>query len=142
MRADETEIWAGLRSELWPDCGPDDNEEDIAAYRAGGPVRVVFLAFAGQTAIGFAEVSERSVVNSCGNDPAAFLEGWYVAPGYRGQGIGAALVKAAADWARQQGYAFLGSDAELENLASHRAHLQLGFEETGRIFTFRMDLGK
>lgn len=142
MKEDETEVWAALRTRLWPDCSPDDNAEDIAAYRSGGPVRIVFIAFDGQSAIGFAEISERSVVDSCGNAPVAFLEGWYVAPEYQKRGVGRALIAAAADWARQQDYAYLGSDAVIDNEISHAAHLALGFEETGRVVNFRMELGK
>ncbi|MCB1516216.1 MAG: GNAT family N-acetyltransferase [Hyphomicrobiaceae bacterium] len=142
MRHDETEVWAALRSRLWPDCGPEDNAEDIAAFQSGGPVKIVFIAFDGQTAVGFAEISERSVVDSCGNAPAAFLEGWFVEPEYQKQGVGGALIAAAKDWASNQNYAYLGSDAVLENEISHAAHLALGFEETGRVVNFRMELGK
>lgn len=137
----EDETWGALRSRLWPDCGPEDNAEDIRSLNdPAGALRVVFLAFAGKEAIGFAEISERSVVDSAGNTPAAYLEGWYVEPDYRERGVGRRLIGAAIAWARREGYGHLGSDAELENTASQKAHEALGFEATGRVVNYLMAL--
>jgi aminoglycoside 6'-N-acetyltransferase I len=141
MNAAEIPLWAGLRSRLWPDCGPEDNAQDIAAYQGNGALRAVFLAFDGEEAVGFAELSERSVVDSCGNAPAAYLEGWYVAAEWRGKGVGSALIRQASQWARNEGYDWLGSDAEIENSLSQKAHAALGFEETGRVVKYRMKVG-
>ena len=99
-----------------------------------------FWPFPAVKAVGFAEISERSVVAGAGNGPAAYLEGWYVDPGVRRCGVGAALVAAAADWARQQGYRYFGSDVELANTVSQKAHEALGFAETGRVVTYAMAL--
>ena len=141
MREGEHERWGAMRSRLWPDCGAADNAHDLAEFAAGrSALRVVFLAFAGEEAVGFAEISERSVVDGC-DGPAAYLEGWYVEPQFRGQGVGGQLVAAAADWARAQGYRCFGSDAELHNVASQRAHEALGFTVKGKVVRFCMDLG-
>ena len=143
LRPGEEAAWGALRIRLWPHCGPKDNEEDMAALGdPAGALRVVFLAFFEGVAIGFAEISERSVVDGAGNGPAAHLEGWYVDPECRRRGIGAALVRAAAGWARQQGYAYFGSDVELDNPVSQKAHEALGFEEQGRVVNYLMALDK
>jgi aminoglycoside 6'-N-acetyltransferase I len=92
------------------------------------------------TLVGYADVGERSVVDGCDTSPAAFLEAWYVKPGWRKRGIGQGLIDACAAWAREQGYKEMGSDALLENTLSHRLHQKFGFEETDRVVQFRMVL--
>jgi aminoglycoside 6'-N-acetyltransferase I len=67
----------------------------------------------------------------------AYLEGWYVVPGLRRQGVGRALVAAAEAWARAQGCTEFGSDAVLDNEPSAAAHRALGFEETAQIRCFK-----
>jgi aminoglycoside 6'-N-acetyltransferase I len=141
MQAGEEPAWGAMRSRLWPDCGPEDNAADMAELgNPEGALRIVFFGLVGSKIVGFAEISERSLVDGAGYRPAAYLEGWYVEPGYRRSGIGSALVRAAADWARTEGYAYLGSDAELDNLVSHAAHARSGFREIGRGVNFVMAL--
>jgi aminoglycoside 6'-N-acetyltransferase I len=67
----------------------------------------------------------------------AYLEGWYVDPDVRRQGVGAALVRAAEAWAREHGYREFASDALLENVESQRAHVALGFAEVERVVLYR-----
>ena len=45
-----------------------------------------------------------------------------------------------ADVAVLAGYRELGSDADVDNLVSHRAHAALGFTDLGRQVLFRKDL--
>jgi aminoglycoside 6'-N-acetyltransferase I len=86
--------------------------------------------------VGFAELSIRNIAEDCTTDRVAYLEGWYVDPSVRRQGIGAALVHAAEAWARGEGCTEFGSDTQLDNEASAAAHLALGFTETARLRTF------
>jgi aminoglycoside 6'-N-acetyltransferase I len=55
----------------------------------------------------------------------------------RGKGIGAALIRAAEDWARFQGCTELGSSTEVDNTASAAAHRSSGFTEAGVIRCFK-----
>lgn len=143
MAVGEDALWGDMRTRLWPDCGPADNAEDMAALRdPAGALQIVFLAFAAGDAVGFAEISERSVVDGAGPRPAAHLEGWWVAPQARRSGVGQALIRAAAHWARGNGYAFFGSDVEIDNLVSQKAHEALGFVEQGRVVNYLMALDK
>jgi aminoglycoside 6'-N-acetyltransferase I len=91
-------------------------------------------------AIGMAELSIRNIVDSCTTDRVAYLEGWYVEPLVRRQGVGAALMAGAERWAVEQGCKEFGSDSLIDNEASQLAHRALGFEETGRVVNFRKDL--
>jgi aminoglycoside 6'-N-acetyltransferase I len=92
-------------------------------------------------AVGLAEASVRhDYVNGTTGSPVAFLEGIYVAPGARRQGVAAQLVAAVGTWAREQGCGELASDADVANEVSHAMHRALGFEETERVVFFRKGL--
>lgn len=131
-----------MRAALWPD---DIEEHRVAAERFFAGFRhepaEVLLAFADSGhAVGFVELSIRSIVDGCSTDRVAYLEGWYVEPSLRRHGVGAALVAAAERWGVEQGCTEFGSDSLIDNEISHRAHRALGFEETGRVMNFRKDL--
>ena len=127
-----------MRQALWP-SGPDEHAREIARYfdRESREPLEVFLAFDERgNAIGLIELSIRPYAEGCVTDRVAFVEGWYVESSARRAGVGAALIRAAEDWARSQGCIELGSDAEVGNLESAAAHRALGFTETGVIRCF------
>lgn len=127
------EGWLALRAALWGD-------------EAGDPADLPegdgnFVALLDGRVIGFAEAAvRRDYVNGCDGSPVLFLEGLYVDPGHRRQGVAGALVAAVADWGRAQGCAEFASDAELANTDSHAMHRALGFVETERVVYFRREL--
>jgi aminoglycoside 6'-N-acetyltransferase I len=95
----------------------------------------------GGAAVGLAEAELRTdYVNGTTTRPVAFLEGIYVVPEARRQGVAASLVNAVCLWARERGCRELASDALLENERSHAMHRALGFEETERVVFFRKPL--
>lgn len=134
-----TPAWAHMRAALWP-------EEDAAALRAeAGELLAsgqctVLLALHNDRAIGFIELTLRSHVEGCDSSPAGYIEGWYVAPDHRGQGVGRALVHAAERWCRERGCTHLGSDTEVSNVLSQAAHRALGFSELPPIICFYKSL--
>ena len=132
--------WVALRFALWPD-------EDQAAMAAEAPAilthpdRLVLVAREGQTVIGFAEASiRRDYVNGCETSPVGFVEGIYVMPQARQQGIARTLIAAIESWARESGLKELASDALLDNRDSHAMHKALGFSETERVVYFLKSL--
>jgi len=142
-RPSDSESWGRLRELLWPSHKVREHADEIARFFAGKlrqPLQV-FLAFDQQDkAIGFIELSIREYAEGCLTDHVAYIEGWYIHPGARRQGVGAALVNAAEEWARAQGCSELASDTELDNAASAAAHRAIGFEEAGRIVCFKKKL--
>ncbi|MBM3695389.1 MAG: GNAT family N-acetyltransferase [Actinobacteria bacterium] len=69
----------------------------------------------------------------CGDDLAtAYQELTGVLPGYRGQGLGTALVAAAAAWAKRRGYRRLLTSTSTSNAAMQRTARRLGFIVAGR----------
>lgn len=132
--------WAVLRQALWPDEDAAQHAADIEGMLSRGGIG--FLAFdRSGNAIAFAEAALRQdYVNGTDRSPVGFLEGWYVAPQWRGKGLGRALVAAVEDWVRDQGCAEFASDALIDNTASLAAHAACGFEETERVVYFRKRL--
>ena len=142
VQADDAPAWIAMRAQLWPDESAALLVQDAKAYFASAGRAVALLAFAGGTeAVGFAEATIRTdYVNGTDSSPVGFLEGWYVAPGWRARGIGRALVAAVEQWTRDAGCAELASDTWLDHVDSQRAHVACGFEETERIVYFRKRL--
>jgi aminoglycoside 6'-N-acetyltransferase I len=133
--ADHAE-WQRMRTALWPNQTAADMAEWLAR-----PDAAVFVAERTPVGLcGFAEVGERSHADGCLTNPIAYLEGWYVDPDLRRQGVGAALIRAVEGWARVHGYRELGSDALLANLVSQQAHERLGFTEVDRVVTYRKEV--
>jgi aminoglycoside 6'-N-acetyltransferase I len=143
VTAADTDEWLRMRHALWPDGSLAQHRQDVDRYFAGDrrePAEVLLALTADAAPVGFVELSIRNIVDSCSTDRVAYLEGWYVVPDSRRQGVGRALIQAAEQWAARQGCTEFGSDADIDNGISHAAHLRSGFEETGRVRTFRKKL--
>jgi aminoglycoside 6'-N-acetyltransferase I len=139
----DKQAWLRMRRALWPDDEDDSHAREIDDFFAGRlhmPLEVLLALDESGNAIGFAELSIRPYAEDCVTDRVAYLEGWYVAPHARRQGVGRALVVAAESWARSQGCTEFGSDALIDNHASAAAHRAVGFTETIQIRCFRKAL--
>lgn len=135
--------WLAMRCALWPEGSAAEHAAEIEQFFAGEThlLLAVLLAFdAAGAAIGFTELSIRSVVDACETDRVAYLEGWYVEPTARRRGVGRALVRAAEDWGRAQGCTEFGSDTQVSNTVSAAAHAALGFTETDQVRCFKKRL--
>jgi len=133
-RADRA--WLALRAALWPEA----SEAEHLSGMADAIVRrhcVRLAVTPGGSALGFVEASKRvDYVNGTSTSPVAFLEGLYVVPDARRQGIARALIEAVATWASDEGCSELASDALIDNGAAHAVHRALGFQETERVVYF------
>jgi aminoglycoside 6'-N-acetyltransferase I len=132
--------WAEMRAALWPELPVESHRSDIAKlFLEPNPRCVAFIALSEAGApVGFAEASLRhDFVNGCETSPVLFLEGIYVQPAARDQGVGASLCEAVASWGRLMGCSEFASDAYIDDAASHAFHRALGFQETERVVYFR-----
>jgi GNAT superfamily N-acetyltransferase len=68
------------------------------------------------------------------NESRRYIEGIYVRPECRRQGIGRALVAAAEEWAISRGCSEMASDCLLENSESEFFHRELGYSVVERHF--------
>ena len=138
LQVADRQPWLVLRQLLWRDSGQNDAE----AWLVRKNTVVLVAASASGEVVGFAEVGLRLYADGCNTSPVAFLEGWYVRGSHRRTGVGSSLVRAAVEWARQQGVRELASDSPIENASAYAAHLGVGFEEVERSIKYRMVLGQ
>ena len=134
--ADKPE-WLRMRVALW---GHDNSVETLKQELEtilGDESTPVFVAVRADGGLGgFVEAGTRKYAEGCETSPVGFIEGWYVDADLRKQGIGAALIRAAEDWARGLGLTEMGSDTWLDNETSIQAHLKLGYQEKERLVHF------
>jgi aminoglycoside 6'-N-acetyltransferase I len=134
----EHEGWLSLRAALWPRCTSARHVSEMSTFCANPDRFAQFVAYdSARNAVGLVEVALRSdFVNGTTTTPVVFLEGIYVVPQARLQGIARALVARAERWAISVGCREFASDARLENGPSHAMHRALGFSETERVVYF------
>jgi aminoglycoside 6'-N-acetyltransferase I len=133
--------WFRLRKMLWDETGDDDHKSEMIDILDHHESQLVLVADDGSgRLIGFLEASIRPFVEDCDTDHVGYLEGWFVEPSYRNEGIGRGLVAHAEEWAREKGCTEMASDAELGNDMSLAAHLRLGYNETSRLVHLRKEL--
>jgi aminoglycoside 6'-N-acetyltransferase I len=136
MHAGDRTAWAQMRAALWPQESAPAHVQAIDDILASSDVWG-FVAEADGSAAGFAEVAIRKYANGCDTAPVAFLEGIWVEPQMRRRGIAAQLIAHAEAFLAARGFRELGSDTQIDNVASQAAHLAWGFSETERVVYFR-----
>jgi aminoglycoside 6'-N-acetyltransferase I len=133
------EGWLDLRQALWPVATAAEHLAEMQSF-VDQPARFAQLVAYGSNGepAGFIEAALRmDYVNGTDSSPVAFLEGLYVAPAFRRQGIGTLLIATIISWAKASGCTEIASDALLDNEAGQAMHQALGFEETERVVFFR-----
>jgi aminoglycoside 6'-N-acetyltransferase I len=136
---------APLRTSLWPESSSAHHAGELQAilgrtFQSVMPL-VIFVAEQNGVILGFLEAGLRSTADGCDlSCPVGYVEGWYVVESRRGQGIGRALLRAAENWAREQGCREMASDADIDNTLSHRVHEASGFTVTSRSVLYRKSL--
>jgi aminoglycoside 6'-N-acetyltransferase I len=142
----DSEQLAVLRHLLWPEGSREEHVAELqsqseAPLQAGFPLAWLVADDDNGLLAGFAEVGLRSHADGCDpSRPVGFLEGWFVREEFRREGVGAALLRAAEDWARSLGCREMASDALMDNAISEEAHKALGFEVVDRCIHFRKAL--
>lgn len=132
--------WLRMNHALFPHFSEEDESEMRTTAARPDAVVLVLERDGDKSLAGFVEVGTRSVVDGCSTSPVGYIEAWYVDPDARRAGSGRALLHAAEDWAREQGYTEMGSDALIDNQVSHEAHKRSGYIEVDRVVTFRKPL--
>jgi len=133
--------WLRMRQTLWPDCPPDKHQQEMEQILLEEDNQAIFICESSEKErIGFLEASLRDQAEGCETSPVGYIEGWYVDPKARRQGIGSALIAAAERWANSKGCREIASDCLIDNDVSLAAHLSLGYEEVERVILFRKSL--
>jgi GNAT superfamily N-acetyltransferase len=95
-----------------------------------------------RTSRGLVDASLREIAEGCATSPVGYIEGIYVRPECRRQGIDRALVAAAEAWAISRGCSEMASDCLLENSESEFFHRELGYSVVERLIHFRRALSR
>jgi len=145
-RADDRDEWTRMRAALWPESSVQNHAEeitgvlsgDLTGWLAGLEAVAVFVAVRPAGGLcAFVEASVRPMADGCTTHPVGYVEGWYVDPDVRRQGVGRRLLAAAEAWVSSRGCREMASDAHLANHTSIAAHKALGFEEDSPTVRFR-----
>ena len=142
----DLKVLGKMRNALWPESSIAHHEEELAPILAGKAPGIMPLVYfvaedANGVVVGFVEVGLRSTADGCDWARAVgYIEGWYVAESRRRRGVGALLIAAAENWAREQGCTEMASDTQIDNTQSLQAHLRLGYEVAERSILFRKSL--
>lgn len=132
------ESWCKMREKLWPQASIDEHRSEVEELI--GEDFCAWVLELNSNPIAFTEASLRAYANGCDSRPVVFLEGIWVDDAFQRRGFARKLVEKVEEWAKAKGIAEIGSDADLENIVSHRWHEASGFEETERVVYFRKKL--
>lgn len=134
---DNRNIWAELCVELWS----GDTVESFLKDKQNNSYENEFLYMIEDEAAGFINLSLRhDYVEGTESSPVGYIEGIYVKPQFRNQGIAKQLVEYAKKWSAEKGCSELASDCILENDDSRKFHNRIGFKEANTIVCFTMKI--
>jgi aminoglycoside 6'-N-acetyltransferase I len=119
------EAWLGLRKLLWP----GDDAMHVGEMRAilASDIQIAFLVLSEEDqAVGFIE----GAIYLNPPQDYGYVEGWYVLPAFRGQGLGGELLGALEQWFLHQTISLSLSDTiPAEYPLSPAAHARYGYRE-------------
>ena len=124
-----------MRKGVWPDVPDDYLDYDMDDVLSSDKNVVLFALIEG-TPVGMIEAHLRESAEGCFSSPVGYIEAWFVDEKLRGTGVAGLLTQAAEDWAREKGCTDMASDTWLDNEASIRAHVKLGYDEVERLVHF------
>lgn len=127
--------WFRMRKGIWPEAPDEYLNFDMDDILANENYFAVF-ACDGDQPVGLTEAQIREYGEGCETSPVAYVEGWFVREDYRGKNILGIMNQAAENWAREKGCTEMASDTWLDNEASIRAHLKLGYVEAERLIHY------
>ncbi|RDC62177.1 aminoglycoside 6'-N-acetyltransferase [Adhaeribacter pallidiroseus] len=126
--------------DLWPDYTAADLRTTFRQILASEKF-IVFLYSYQEAFVGFLYVGLRTdYVEGSESSPTGYVEGIYVKPAFRRQGISRQLLQAGEAWVKAKGCTQMGSDIYSNNTVSYDFHTRVGFQETARLITFIKDL--
>lgn len=121
---------------LWPDHSFADLQQEFETFHKLSKM-THFVALEDKQIVGFSQCQIRKdYVEGTNSSPVGYLEGIYVLPQYRHQGLARKLVEACENWSRSKNCEEFASDCELTNQDSFLFHTSVGFEVANRVICF------
>jgi len=130
---DDAVALADLSTQLGYPAVPDTLSQRLARVRDENVGEVFVAADAHGRVVGWTHVVPRLHLEE---SPFAELAGLVVSDGARGAGVGAALLSAAEQWARQHGFAHFRVRSNVVRERAHRFYLREGYVERKRQVVF------
>ncbi len=129
--------WLEMALSLWPSENKGDMESLFYTLFASENDEILISRADDGIATGFANLSiRRDYVEGSNSSPVGYIEGIYVKPEFRKQGIAKEFISLAEDWSRKHGCTELASDTEIENIESQKFHRHIGFDGEQTIVHF------
>lgn len=135
--ATDIERWGAMRATLFEMVDDGFLEQEMLRF-LDDDHQAAYIAFDGDRAIGFVELSLRNFVDGCLTSPVGYIEGLYVEREARGRGAGRGLVERGLEWCRRRGCTEFATDSLLEDTDAQSFHKRMGFAETYRIVQFKL----
>lgn len=130
-------IWAEMLARLHDDLTATEFEDELRRFSRLEQPYVGFIAFADDDEpIGLIDARVRNYAEGAPSLRAAYVEDLWVEPEHRRSGVAGALLAAVEDWARSEGFDWLGSDTTPDNELSQQWHKRMGFDEIERLVVF------
>jgi aminoglycoside 6'-N-acetyltransferase I len=127
MTAGDRTCWAELRGALWPEETREAHDRATDTMLAGDEAWDFIIEAASGAPAGFAEVAMRPYANGCDSRRVPFLEGIWIEPQLRRQGLGLRLIAHIEQFVIGRGFREIGSDTQIDNRMSQAAHHSWGF---------------
>lgn len=134
--------WLRMRHTLWAEESIPDLVDDMQVWLREEECVALVAERPHGGLCGFLEVAVRPCNVNGMTGRFGYIEGWYVDPDVRRQGVGKSLVCNAETWARNEGCEDILSDARIGNVVSQTAHRALGFTEVERLVHFQKRLNQ
>ena len=136
----DVNLAAELQCMLWPGHTLEEMQHEANKSIASGD-GALFIARIDNIPVGFAECRlRRDYVEGAHTSPVGYLEGIFVRPENRCQGVALKLIQQCEQWAKSRGCFEFASDCELANTESIAFHSKVGFNEINRIVCFTKSL--
>ena len=135
-RSDYRTIWAATLQTVWDDLPEDERtrldrgawEKDfrrkLGPYIEGGRTEAWIAEDPSGEFMGYLLLGESGWLTP---EPHGFIYDVWVAPQYRGKGVGKSLVSWAGDWARSKGYRKIKLEVAESNARARHVYEELGF---------------
>jgi aminoglycoside 6'-N-acetyltransferase I len=134
---DDSAEWVALALTLWPYETEQDMRGLFLKRIPSKKDKTILCRDENGEAVAFIDLSiHKEYVEGSWSSPVGYVEGIYVKPEFRKQGIARELLRLGEEWSRAHGCMEYGSDTELENVESQAFHLRVGFEEAHKIVHF------
>jgi len=140
INKDNFNEWLSMALALWPDNEENELMDEFHKMLSSKKEQA-FIYKLDDVYIGFINLSIRNdYVEGSNSTPVGYVEGIYVKPEYRNNGIAKELITKGEEWVKAKGCTQMGSDIEVDNDISYKFHKKVGFKVANRIICFIKDI--